>query len=1031
MIEDAETMITDRYSAAERFVDYLADKVAADATGSEKATLSFDPCGLFWLGRLAPAAEIALSAMGERAERLEPCSMGLRVAPNALMGSTVVFEVETEFAIWAKNGQDWTKSEKIACRQVVQLDLSRGSQIELSDEFQRLLPTGSGLSASLKMEVGEDREGLPELLVSLVNISQPSEQQGHQYARGRFFECSLKIIGLERRDFVLESLPDSFRYDRRVAAWGINCGVAEEDGVLKTTDLPRQEKWRPEFWNAPGHDHQTFSFERLSSDPVACGVVLLSALKAWGASAWDLEAIRAQHDDWSEEMFEEAREEALLFELEIRRIESGIDLLRQNEPLARAFRLMNEAMRISAGDGKGGYRCDGWRPFQLGFLYANLESCLGEGAQIVDIVWFSTGGGKTETYLGIILTAAFWDRFRGKATGITAWSRFPLRLLSLQQTQRFANALAAGEIVRRREKIPGDPFGLGFLVGNGATPNEIKKDAAKSRGPWDYEDESMPERLKMLKVCPFCRSENIRMKFNRRVWRLEHQCTNEACDWDKGQPLPIWIVDQEIWRYLPTVVVGTLDKAAGISMQANMRGMVGAPFGFCSKPEHGHTYAIRSGRPHGCLVPDCSVKPVALPIATDLYGVTFRLQDELHLLRDSLGAVDAHYEALYDQLQIELTGKRPKILASSATLSGYQRQTEVLYGREARVFPHPEPRVGEGFWSRDTEKRMRTYLAVAPRGQTIEFAVDRMMISLQSAIRLLLIDPIAVTTQLGIDPGLADFLVDTYGTDVVYGNTLRDLDAVVRSAETQWGDIPLPEPNVTTLNGRTVFSDVSDVLEALERPDPDFSKRVHVVAASSMMSHGVDIDRLNVMTMLGLPLTTAEFIQATARVGRRWPSVVFVLHKIARERDASVYRAFPQYVAQGDRFVEPIPITAKSRRVLERTMPGLAFARILLLHESRAGRSVAKARALRDYVEATSGFAEDEARAVIDMLGYDDEMATTLAADVSRWYDRFSDNLSDPANANEWSNSLGPDGSPMLSLRDVEEQVEIRGEDPH
>src|SRR5690606_25948731 len=144
----------------------------------------------------------------------------------------------------------------------------------------------------------------------------------------------------------------------------------------------------------------------------------------------------------------------------------------------------------------------------------------------------------------------------------------------------------------------------------------------------------------------------------------------------------------------------------------------------------------------------------------------------------------------------------------------------------------------------------RSYLAVSPRGQTVEFAVDRMMISLQSAIREWLRDPRGVAEKIGVDPSLADFLVDIYGTNVVYGNTLRDLDAVVRSSETQWEAIPKPAPNVTSMTGRTLFSDVSEVLEKLERPDAEFGNRLHVVAASSMMSHGVDIDRLNVMVML-------------------------------------------------------------------------------------------------------------------------------------------------------------------------------------
>ena len=687
---------------------------------------------------------------------------------------------------------------------------------------------------------------------------------------------------------------------------------------------------------------------------------------------------------------------------------------------------MNEAMILSA---RGKY--ESWRPFQIGFMLANLKSCRGNEQDIVDIVWFATGGGKTETYLGLILTAAFFDRLRGKSTGITAWSRFPLRLLSLQQTQRFANALAAAEIIRRRHGIGGDPFGLGFLVGDGSTPNRIEDGSTSNRARWDADDLSMPDKLRMLKVCPFCRADSIEMRFRRTHWRLEHNCTNDDCAWGSDEPLPIHVVDTEIWRNLPTVVVGTLDKAAGIAMQANMRGMIGPPSGMCSEEGHGHTYASRYGRPNGCLVPDCSGSRGPLPMDGSLYGVTFRLQDELHLLRDSLGAVDAHYEALLDHLQDELCGAAPKILASSATLAGYRRQSDVLYRRHARVFPHPEPRVGQGFWSGDTNAVMRRFLAIAPRGQTIEYALDRMVISLQSAVRVVKDEPDRVASECGVDVSLMPFLLDIYGTNVIYGNTLRDLDAVVRSASTQWGDIPPPRPSVAALTGRTQFDEVASTLERLETPEDDFDERIHVVAASSMMSHGVDVDRLNVMVMLGLPLTTAEFIQATARVGRRWPSLAFVVHKIGRERDASIYRAFPKYVAHGDRFVEPIPITGRSRRVLERTIPGLAFARILMLHEHLADRTVWKAYGLKDYVQRTPSFEENEAKAICDLLGYDDAASEALKREVDEWYARWISRISDPANNDEWVNDLGiPPLGPMRSLRDVAEAVDVWGRDP-
>ena len=1021
------TLITTKYAAAERFIKWIADRVQDDARGSNVDHLAVDPRGMYWLGRLAPETEIQNSVFGDRAERLEPCAVGIRLLPTE--GGLLKVSGSANLAIWARTEGDWRKHGPIEVPFDIEIDTNRLGTTRITrvfDERISKIAPAECIKAAIDVEVIKTHGDRSEIVVTLVNLSDSDHASANDYAKARLFECMLSIADMGTDDFLLESLPDSFRYDRRVSAWGVNCGVKLLEGKFRTYDLPVFDKVRPAFWNVDD-EKPDLRFSTLASNPIRSARALQNAHVRWGEDAWSLASLKKHAVDWTEQMMVEAEREREFFEKEKARISQGIVLLETNSRLRRAFCLMNEAMQIST---QGKY--ESWRPFQIGFLLANLESCIGGDSDIVDIIWFSTGGGKTETYLGLILTAAFFDRMRGKTTGITAWSRFPLRLLSLQQTQRFANALAAAEIVRKREKIKGSHFGLGFLVGNGSTPNKISSSKQrKDRGQWDYEDQSMPNRLRMLKICPFCRKDTIKMNFNRRYWRLEHNCTNTDCDWGTGSPLPFWIVDEEVWRNLPTVIVGTLDKAAGVSMQANMRGMIAAPIGMCPEEGHGHSYSPRSGRPDGCLVPDCDAKTVELPMDANLYGMTFRLQDELHLLRDSLGAVDAHYEALLDNLQEEMSGFTPKILASSATLSGYERQSEVLYARRARVFPHPEPKIGQGFWAGNTEQKMRRYLAVAPRGQTIEYALDRMVVSLQTAIRELVDDPKKTAADLGVNEKLIPFLVDTYGTNVIYGNTLRDLDAVVRSAQTQWGEIPDPAPNVVTLTGRTVFDEVSHTLNQLELPSNEFDERVHVVAASSMMSHGVDIDRLNVMIMLGIPLATAEFIQSTARVGRLWPSLVFVVHKIARERDASIYRAFPQYVDQGDRFVEPIPITGRSRRVLERTMPGLAFARILMLHERKAKKTVWKAYGLKEYIEQHPGFKQEEAEAICGFLGYDENGTASLRADVFSWYEQFECNVGDPANSSKWANVLGPfSNGPMRSLRDVEEQVQIWGRDP-
>jgi superfamily II DNA or RNA helicase len=259
----------------------------------------------------------------------------------------------------------------------------------------------------------------------------------------------------------------------------------------------------------------------------------------------------------------------------------------------------------------------------------------------------------------------------------------------------------------------------------------------------------------------------------------------------------------------------------------------------------------------------------------------------------------------------------------------------------------------------------------------------------------------------------------------VYGNTIRDLDAASRSLETQ---IPVEGPlNTATLTGQTDFDQVRITLDRLQTPEAAFEDRIHVVTASSMMSHGVDIDRLNLMVMLGLPLTTAEYIQTTARVGRRWPGAVFVLHKMARERDASTYRAWAQFVRHGDRLVEPVPITHRSRRVLERTAPGLLLGRLLHVHETSWNKRLTTAKALREYAREGRFGLDAEFAAITEMLALDDPLDEPVREALRRWLDGYFENLDDDGYEARFPSDLCPGGeSAMRSLRDVEAQAPVR-----
>jgi hypothetical protein len=1024
--------MTDSFTSADAtaFVSWMLNEVVAEARGDYMQTLPVAPKGRFWLGRLAPEIVVQNSRLGERSERLEPCEVGVRFRPTATDGREV--SCSARCVVWHEfDGGDqpdavrWQKSEPVEVTATLPTPRAIGHPTSAGhDEFAAALAAvgASGMACEFHAELEAGKDG-PELVVTLVNVS-PEELTGWDT---NVYEETMHVDVGDTLPFTLDNLPDSFRYTRTVPAYGVNGGVEQVSAnEFRTTDVALQDQPRPSYWDADSGPCPDISFSTLAGDPLPSLRGLVAVADRWGAAHWTAAVLGQREADerWDAGMREQADREAEAFFGELTRLREGLGLFETDERLRRAFALANRAFAISPA-----VPHSEWRPFQLGFLLANLASILDEstgGARdVVDTLWFATGGGKTETYLLFVVTAAFHDRLRGKREGITSWGRFPLRMLSLQQTQRFADVLAAAELVRRDERIPGHPFSLGFFVGNNGTPNRIPTQREHRPGQPDPTDPDMPGRYQVLLRCPFCTSPGLQMRFDPNRWALDHVCSAPDCPWGT-QPLPMRIVDEEIYRSLPTVVLGTLDKAASVSMQAAMRGFYGPPAGRCTQQRHGYTYAPRSRSPSGCLFPGCSA-PVG-PLAQDaaLYAPTVRMQDELHLLRDSLGAVDAHYEALLDALQGHY-GPPPKIIASSATLAGHEEQVAALYRRDGRTFPLPGPRVGHSLWSRDTSELARRFAGVAPRGVTLEYATDQLTEALQRVTRRAVDDPAAVAAEIAVDVGVIPALVSAYGVDVVYGSNLKDVEAVARSFDTQ---LQLERPvNAATLTGRTPLEEVRMTLARLTSPEPDFYDRVHLVAASSMLSHGVDIIRLNVLVMLGLPLSTAEFIQTTSRVGRAHPGLVIVMHKIGRERDAAVYRTFPSFVAHADRLIDPVPITAKSRRVLELTFAGLEQGRIYGIHEPAAIaaglKQLTKPGPVRRAFARLPVLEAAELGTLVDMLEFGGPLDENLRQDLASDLREFFRALNDPASSAEWVDELFPTGKPMLSLRDVEEQAPV------
>lgn len=1015
---------------AETFVAWMLAGVVADGRGDRVQELAVAPAGRLWLGRLAPEIVVQQSRLGERGERLEPCEVGLRLRLSEFDGRTV--RCTGRFVVWHEIDSDgeadspkWRKRGPIEVTADLRTPRTTGI-IESAgrDGFAAALGAvgADGIICEFHSEVEIGKDG-PELVVTLVNLS-PEELPRWD---SNVYEARLFVNAGETLPFTLDNLPDSFRYDRRISAYGVNGGVRQiNDTTFCTTDVAVCDQPRPTYWDDDLGPPPDITFANLAADPIPALRHLVGACETWGVHHWATAVLtnRANEEDWDDGMRDEADAEATEFYKELERLRHGLSLLEANESLRWSFQLANRAFARSPL-----VPHSQWRTFQLGYLLANVASLLDDtpdgGRGVVDTLWFATGGGKTETYLLYVLTAAFFDRLRGKREGITSWGRFPLRMLSLQQTQRFADVLAAAELTRREEQISGHEFSLGFLVGSAGTPNRIRRGADQRPGEPDPSDPHMPERYKVLLRCPFCGNDDLQMRFDQERWALDHVCTAQDCP-RGGVQLPFRIVDYEIYRSLPTVVLGTLDKAASVSMQAAMRCLYGSPSGRCSVPKHGFTYAPRSASPGGCLFPGCRAHSAPLAQDDHLYAPTIRMQDELHLLRDSLGAVDSHYEALLDALQ-DHYGPAPKIIASSATLAGHDEQVAALYQREGRTFPRPGPQAGRSFWSRDTQSLARRFAGLAPRGVTLEYATDQLTESLQRVIRRVVEDPAAAAANIGVDVAALPELVLNYGVDVVYGSNLKDVEAVARSFDSQ---IQLDRPvNAATLTGRTPLDEVRTTLARLVDPEPDFYERIHLVAASSMLSHGVDVNRLNVLVMLGLPLATAEFIQTTSRVGRSHPGLVIVLHKIGRERDAAVYRTFPSFVAHADRLIDPVPITAKSRRVLELTFAGLVQARLYGIHEPAAlAAGLSQLTTPATVKRAFARLPVHEAReleALIEMLGFDGPLDENLRKDMASYLREFYRALNDPASTATWVSELFPTGAPMRSLRDVEEQAPV------
>lgn len=785
-------------------------------------------------------------------------------------------------------------------------------------------------------------EALPDgrLLVSVSLVNDTSTTPG-AFQDHTMYDCRLQVRlqsgSLVRQRFNLA--PDDYRYfaESDVVGHGRNCVAVESDGGIKSDTLPRyvQRVIRPREDHIPGLEWATLAVEPAS--------VLLAVEQAMSAYLDEWDQFLAANVS-NPEVHAASSLEREAFREELDRFALGRSLVTVGDPdcdghLERAFRLANR----SFGEANAERNHNAWRLFQLVYIVSQLPALAArthpEDARFrseldyADVLWFPTGGGKTEAYLGLIVTAAFYDRLRGKGRGVTAWLKFPLRMLSVQQLARVLRILVVADEVRQKEvEDPGAPFELGYLVGSGNTPNTLLYQDRWWPGidNADQLDEVERKRRRLIAACPFCGSKDgVALAPNKDDVRLFHECG------DCGRGLPIYMSDDEVYRYQPTVIVSTIDKITGYAHFGDFTSFTHGPAREC--PDHGY---FNFGK---CLAGNqCSRAPREMRAVEHWVDPVPSLvvQDELHLVREELGTFDAHMEGLITELQTGgPSGVPSKILAATATIEQYEDQLQQVYGRHPRRFPSPGFERTRGFYTIEVPDIRRVFLGVMPTGggmskveasslvQThLARAVTYLQDNLETArvvisdrSNLMLSDEAIVNLLFNYEASLS--YVNNRGHGAMIADDLRGLSRELEHATNDslqfqilTGDVPIAE----------LAAAIDRIEDAtLEAPR---GSRLRALVGTSVVSHGVDLSRLNVMVMCGMPSTIADYIQATSRSGRTHVGLVVSVSDHFARREASFFVHFNSTHRFLERTVEPVPVNKYARHAVDRTLPAIVMA---------------------------------------------------------------------------------------------------------
>ena len=784
----------------------------------------------------------------------------------------------------------------------------------------------------------------------------------HDLSSYRAQDWDLRVADLHYRDIC------EWAVGRNVAAgWDAADDLAGVVTRVWTDPLPSAEVERV----APNEDAElkarvTFGMETLAQMAEADGAALCGALADLPAlyGLW-IEAERKKLAGLPDRRRETG--ESLIAEMESAksRIANGIDILARDARARTAFRFMNLAVAMAARRRIAGATGDPtalrepeWRPFQLAFVVLNLAGLVDRrhvDRETADLLFFPTGGGKTEAYLGLAAFVIAHRRLSGSGVlgaGVAVIMRYTLRLLTLDQLARAAGVVCALELMRtdaknideRGRHLLGDwPIEIGLWVGSDASPNKLggkgKSDETTAVGRVRRYRNGRDKRAPApLKACPWCGTAFTPSSFacmpnEHAPINLEIRCANTACDFSRNRPLPILTVDEPIYRRLPAFLIATVDKFAALPWV----GETGAFFGHVNRFEDGVGFYGAAEPARGRrLFNDFSLDPPDLII-----------QDELHLIAGPLGTVAGLYEAAIDQLASRGTGEnrvRPKIVASTATVRRAADQIEALFDRgKTSVFPPSGLDRTDSFFARtvpSSQNPARVYLGIAAQGRGPKLVFLRSLTTLVAAAQAAY-DAHAPGNGKDRNPA------DPYMTALCYFNALRELGGArrivedevrdragrygtqrrrVEPADRPFADRSIKEP--MELTSRVSTDEVAKAKQRLEAVFGLGDEAVAVALATNMISVGLDIARLGLMIVQGQPKTAAEYIQATSRVGRDHsrPGLVLAVLNLHKPRDRMHFEQFGQFHRTFYRAVEATSVTPWAARALDRALAAIVVA---------------------------------------------------------------------------------------------------------